>query len=82
MSPTASEGRQRDLIGAWLDAPIEAGPLAVPPFDRQHRKKGDVLIVVGVDPHKATNTAVALVAGTGQLRDEPLLVRNRRTSIE
>ena len=28
------------------------------------------MIVVGVDPHKATNTAVALDAGTGQLRDE------------
>src|SRR2546425_981986 len=56
--PPPSEERQRDPIGAWLEAPSEACPLAIrlPATN----PKGDQVIVVGVDPHKKTHTAVAV----------------------
>src|SRR5262245_3974476 len=61
--------RQRDLIGAWQDAPTEACPLALrrrwPPSERRPG-----VIVIGVDPHKQTHTAAAVEQATGELRAE------------
>ena len=64
-----SEERQCDLIGAWLDAPTEACPLAVrPSWPPQERGPG--VIVIGVDPHKQTHTAAAVEAAVGELVGE------------
>jgi len=64
--PPPSEECQRDLIGAWLDAPTEACPLALrrrwPPQER-----GPKVIVIGIDPHMRTHTAVALERATGEI---------------
>jgi transposase len=64
-----SEERQCDLIGAWLDAPTEACPLAVrPSWPPQGRGPG--VIVIGVDPHKQSHTAAVVEEATGELRGE------------
>ena len=51
-----------------LEAPSEACPLAIrlPATN----PKGDQVIVVGVDPHKKTHTAVAVTAQLGELKGE------------
>src|SRR6266498_2340056 len=51
--------RQRDLIGAWWLTSTEACPPARPIF-RPLVERGTVVIVVGIDPHKNTHTAVAV----------------------
>src|SRR5213078_556890 len=66
--PPPSEERQRDLIGAWQDAPTEACPLAPRQWPPQERGQG--VIVIGVDPHKQTHTAAAVDAALGELRGE------------
>jgi transposase len=66
--PPPSEQRQRDLIGAWLDAPTEACPLA--PCQWPPQERGPGVIVIGVDPHKQTHTAAVVEAGVGELLGE------------
>jgi hypothetical protein len=75
--PPPSEERQRDLIGAWRNAPTEACPLAIrvggPP-----RERGRGVIVIGIDPHKQSHTAVAVAAATGELRAECTVKAHRQ----
>lgn len=66
--PPPSEERQRDPIGAWLEAPSEACPLAI--RLPATIAKGDQVIVVGIDPHKNTHTAVAVSSNLGEIRGE------------
>jgi transposase len=62
-----SEDCQRDLIGARRDAPSKACPLAVHPSAALGE---DSVIVLGVDPHKQSHTAVAVDGTTGRVLDQ------------
>ena len=76
--PPPSEECQRDLIGAWHDAPTEACPLAAPSVVATSVERGPGVIVIGVDPHKQTHTAVAVEAGVGVLREERTVAARAR----
>lgn len=72
-----SEERRRDLIGAWLDAPTEACPLAVrPSWPPQERGPG--VIVIGVDPHKQSHTAAVVDEVRGEVRGERTVKARRQ----
>jgi hypothetical protein len=62
------EGPRRDLIRSVGCTLIEACPPSVASIagDRRRRR----MIVMGIDPHKATHTACAVDASTGELRAE------------
>lgn len=72
--------RRRDLIGAWLRGPdqdLSTGGPAV----RDATERGLQVIVLGIDPHKTSHTAVAVEAATGELladhRDDLVAERTR-----
>jgi transposase len=61
--------RRCDLIGAWLRGPdqdLSTGGPAV----RDTTERGLQVIVLGIDPHKKSHTAVAVEATTGKIAGE------------
>lgn len=64
--PPGSRGRLRDLVGAWPIGPSQGMSADDLPSHRSRRRKGTAMIVIGIDPHMKTHTAVALDATTGR----------------
>src|SRR5439155_8589912 len=78
--PAAGEGCRRDFIGACF-SPTEACPPVVLPSGVCVQEGGPEVIVVGIDPHKQTHTAVAVDAASGRVLAE-LTVKAREPGFE
>src|SRR5712691_3459321 len=78
--PPPAKACRRDFIGACF-SPTEACPPVVSPSGRSCPKGGPGVIVIGIDPHKQTHTAVAVDGATGTVLGE-LTIKARTPGFE